>query len=129
MAYNVYHSEISNKLSCKFLVQKLEWFPPGYRYMNHVKKGGGGRVECFFVCVCAEENRRVKNCLGECSLKVTRPDGGCSKILVSNPVTTGDLPLRLIARYSAGLVPSCVLSVCVTVQQQVPRTIPFVCPP
>ena len=28
----------------------------------------------------------MKNCLGECSLKVTRPDGECSKISVSNPV-------------------------------------------
>ena len=27
----------------------------------------------------------MKNCLGECSLKVTRPDDECSKILVSNP--------------------------------------------
>ena len=39
-------------------------------YMNHVREGGG----------------LVKNCLGECSLKVTRPDGECSKILVSNAV-------------------------------------------
>ena len=40
----------------------------------------------FFVCVCAEETGQVKNCLGECSLKVIRPDGEGSKILVSNPV-------------------------------------------
>ena len=40
----------------------------------------------MFVCVCAEETGRMKNCLGECSLKVTRPDGKCSKILVPNPV-------------------------------------------
>ena len=40
----------------------------------------------FFVCVRAEETGRVKNCLGECSLKVTRPNGECSKMLVSNPV-------------------------------------------
>ena len=42
----------------------------------------------MFLCVCAEETGRVKNCLGECSLKVTRPDGECSKILVSNPACT-----------------------------------------
>ena len=40
----------------------------------------------MFFCVCAEETGRVKNCLGEYSLKVTRPDGECFKILVSNPV-------------------------------------------
>ena len=48
----------------------------------------------FFLCVCAEETGREKNCLGECSLKVTHPDGECSKILVSNPVDAtygGDL--------------------------------------
>ena len=39
----------------------------------------------FCVCVCVEETGRVKNCLGECSLKVTHPDGECSKILVFNP--------------------------------------------
>ena len=37
----------------------------------------------FFVC--PEETGRVKNCLGECGLKVTRPNDVCSKILVSNP--------------------------------------------
>ena len=51
---------------------------------------GVGLVEgakCFFacVCVCVEETGQVKNYLGECTLKVTRPDGECSKILVSNP--------------------------------------------
>ena len=35
----------------------------------------------LFLCVCG-----VKNCLGKYSLKVTRPVGECSKILVSNPV-------------------------------------------
>ena len=40
----------------------------------------------MFLCICAEDTGQVKNCLGECSLKVTRPDGECSKILVSNPV-------------------------------------------
>ena len=39
----------------------------------------------MFFCVFAEETGQVKNCLGECSLKVSRPDGECSKILVSNP--------------------------------------------
>ena len=39
----------------------------------------------FFVCVCVEKTGQVKNCLGECNLKVTCPDGECSKILVSNP--------------------------------------------
>ena len=46
----------------------------------------GWGAKCFFVCVCAEETERVKNCLGVCSLKVTCPDGKCSKILVSSPV-------------------------------------------
>ncbi len=32
-----------------------------------------------------EETGRVKIDLGECNLKVTRPDGECSEILVSNP--------------------------------------------
>ena len=35
---------------------------------------------------CVEDTGRVKIILGDCSLKVTRPDGECSKILVSNPV-------------------------------------------
>ena len=30
-------------------------------------------------------NGRVKTELGECNLKVTRPDGECTEILVSNP--------------------------------------------
>ena len=38
----------------------------------------------MFFCVRAEETGRV-NCLGKCSLKVTRPDNECYKILVSNP--------------------------------------------
>ena len=42
-----------------------------YEGVHESCKGGGGLV---------------KNCLGECSLKVTRPDGECSKILVSNAV-------------------------------------------
>ncbi len=33
-----------------------------------------------------EETGRVKNDLGEYNLKVTRPDGECFEILVSNPV-------------------------------------------
>ena len=40
----------------------------------------------MFFCLSAEETGREKNCLGECSFKVTHPDGECSKILVSNPV-------------------------------------------
>ena len=32
-----------------------------------------------------EDTGRVKIDLGECSLKVTRLDGECTKILVSNP--------------------------------------------
>ena len=39
----------------------------------------------MFFCVRAEETGWVKNCLGECSLKVTHPDNECYKILVSNP--------------------------------------------
>ena len=35
--------------------------------------------------MCLEETGQVKNCLGKCSFKVTRPDGECSKIFVSNP--------------------------------------------
>ena len=44
--------------------------------------GGGGGSLIFF----REETGRVKTDLGKCNLKVTRPDGTCSKILVSNPV-------------------------------------------
>ena len=44
--------------------------------------GGGGGSLIFF----REETGRVKTDLGTCNLKVTRPDGKCSKILVSNPV-------------------------------------------
>ena len=38
-----------------------------------------------------KETGRVKNYMGECSFKVTCPDGECSTILVSNPdqVTDG----------------------------------------
>ena len=43
--------------------------------------GGGGGLIFFFM----EETGQVKTELGECNLKVTRPDGECSKILVSNP--------------------------------------------
>ena len=57
----------------------IKWLPPGNHDMNHVREG----AKCYFFFVCAEETGRVKNCLGECSLKVTCPD--CSKILVSNP--------------------------------------------
>ena len=35
--------------------------------------------------MCVQETGRVKNYLGKCSLKVTRPDGECSEILLSNP--------------------------------------------
>ena len=56
---------------------------PWWSLYESCKGGGGG--ERFFFCGCIEETGRVKNCLGECSLKVTRPDGECSKILVSNP--------------------------------------------
>ena len=33
---------------------------------------------------------RVKTDLSECNLKVTRPDGECSEILVSNPANTSN---------------------------------------
>ena len=39
-------------------------------------------VLCVCVCVCAEETGQVKNCLGEYSLKFSRPDDECYKILV-----------------------------------------------
>ena len=41
----------------------------------------------MFFCACAEEIGQVKSFLGECSLKVTHPDGECSRILVSNAVS------------------------------------------
>ena len=50
--------------------------------------GGGGGAKCFFVCVLCvcggdwaseKSSGRVKNRLGECSLKVTCPHGKCSK--------------------------------------------------
>ena len=96
MAYNVYHFEISNKLSRKLLVRKHTKMDSTWWSLHESCKGAGpgGRAKCvffFFWCVCGEDwaseklSGRVKNCLGECSLKVTRPDGECSKILVSNP--------------------------------------------
>ena len=39
----------------------------------------------MFHCFCVKETGRVKTYLGECSTKVTRPDGECSEILVFNP--------------------------------------------
>ena len=50
--------------------------------------GGGGERSVNVFCVCVElgETGRVKNYLGECSLKTTRPNGERSAILVSNPV-------------------------------------------
>ena len=50
---------------------------PGDRYMNlDVKEGvGGGGAKCLCLYVCAEETGQEKNRLGECSLKVTCPDG------------------------------------------------------
>ena len=69
-------------MSSRFLVQD-KWLSPGDNYMNHVRGEGGLNV---FVCACAKQTGRVKNCLGECSLKVTYPHGECSEILVSNPV-------------------------------------------
>ena len=48
--------------------------------------GGGGGLNVF-ACMCVQEKTgQEKKCLSECSLKVTRPDGKCSKILVCNPV-------------------------------------------
>ena len=58
--------------------------------MNHVREGGGAKCVC--VCVCAK-TEQVKAFLGECSLKVTRPDDECSKILVSNPVRVNPFEL------------------------------------
>ena len=39
----------------------------------------------------------MKNCLGECGLKVTRPNDECSKILVSNPALIMQPPQNAIA--------------------------------
>ena len=51
--------------------------------------GGGGGVLMFSVpCVELGETGQVKIYLGECSLKITRLNGECSAILVSNPVMT-----------------------------------------
>ena len=47
--------------------------------------GGGGSVNVFCVCVELGETGRVKNYLGDCILKITRPNGERSAILVSNP--------------------------------------------
>ena len=63
VAYNVYHFEISNKLSLKFLVQKMAC-PPGNRYMNldvreGVWGGGGGGVVGLNVFVCMHVRRRL----------------------------------------------------------------------
>ena len=46
--------------------------------LNLLFVGGG----MYFIM---EDTGRVKIDLGECSLKVIRPDGECTKILVSNP--------------------------------------------
>ena len=43
-----------------------------------------GECSCF-LCLCGGETGRVKNYLGEYSLKITRPNGERSAILVSNP--------------------------------------------
>jgi len=48
-----------------------------------------------------EDTGRVKIDLGECSLKVTRPDGECTKILVSNPAF-GRILLQKYQNYGMG---------------------------
>ena len=57
-------------------------------FVGRGEGGGGGSVNVFCVCVELGETWRVKNYLGECSLKITRPNGERSEILVSNPVIT-----------------------------------------
>ena len=47
-------------------------------------EGGGGWIMCS-VLVWSWETGRVKNYLGKCSSKVTRPNGERSEILASNP--------------------------------------------
>ena len=56
---------------------------------------GGGGLNVF--CVDVEETGRVKNCLGKCGLKVTCPNGECSKIVVSNPALIMQLPQNVMA--------------------------------
>ena len=56
-------------------------------------RGGGGGL---FFYVCAEKTGRLKNCLGECSLKVTRRDCECFIILVSNPESSNVPPYFFI---------------------------------
>ena len=53
--------------------------------------GGGGSVNVFCVCVELGETGRVKNYLRECSLKITRPNGERSAILVSNPELVNEI--------------------------------------
>ena len=50
--------------------------------------GGMGGGLMFSVFVRSKETGPVKNNQGECSLKVTRPNGERSKTLVSNPGDT-----------------------------------------
>ena len=47
----------------------------------------------YFLCLCGGDWASEK-LSGECNLKVTRPDGECSKILVSNPGFVIDKNLR-----------------------------------
>ena len=53
--------------------------------------GGGGSVNVFCVCVELGETGRVKNYLRECSLKIPRPNGESSAILVSNPELVNEI--------------------------------------
>ena len=58
--------------------------------------GGWGRL-MLSVFEWSEETGRVKNFLGECRLKVTRPNGERSEILVSNPAA-GNFTRRPLAQ-------------------------------
>ena len=83
MAYNVDHFEISNNLSCRFLVQKHTKLPSAWWSLHESCKGGGGGLDVL--CVCGGDWASEKLSGGKSSSKVTRLDGECSKILVSNP--------------------------------------------
>ena len=79
MAYNVYHFEISNKLSCKFLVQKMA--SDVYESCN----GGKGGLNVF-VCVCVCRGDWLSEKLsGQVQLTVHLPRWGVLQVLSFQP--------------------------------------------